>query len=80
MLWIFVAVFVLGTSLNTSAENLAAGVWHSQVNDLQKLQDAYKNGKAIMFSLKIFFFVRKKIEKKFKFNFCVFICVSIKMP
>jgi len=45
MLWIFVAVFVISTSINScvSAENLTAVVWGSDVVSLDDLQKAFES-------------------------------------
>lgn len=43
MLWIFVAVFVVSTSLNTCAEDLTAIKWEIDVQTLDKLATAFND-------------------------------------
>lgn len=51
MLWIFVAVFVISTSINTcGAENLTAIVWEEHnVDSLEKLKTAFGSSEFVIF-------------------------------
>lgn len=65
MLWIFVAVFVVSTGLNTCAENLTAIVWQSDVNTLGLLSKAFEDSEFVIFCSKYFFCFMRKVEEKF---------------